>query len=196
MIQAANIVKIRKAQVFFQKKVNFPIPFLRFKGRVHSPRPGPNERGGHPHAAGLETARHRFAAWVRRQQSATTAAAQRQEPAGKPEAQEHIVGRLQVRYRRGTEHECPHPVGGDIVLHAVDAVLHRHAPHLTAHQCLAASTAQLIKRHTAPVIGRVGRCHGQLLWCLGYHWIVGWIVIHCLQVLRTVCSQIVRWDSR
>ena len=122
--QAANIGKIRKTQTFFIKKVFF--------------------------SSQKEAMIHGFRGNNGRSTATAAVTSQRQKPAREPEAQQHIVGRLEVRNGIGAKHERTDAVVRHIVLDIVEAVLHSGASHLTAHQGFGAGTPELLERHSLP----------------------------------------------
>jgi len=121
--------------------------------------------------------------------AAATAATQVHEPARESDAQQHIVGCFEVADRAGPEHEGTQAVALDVVLDITQVVLHGGTPHFTAHEGLGAGTPQLIERHALPLLILVGHGHiAAVDACI--------TTTHCLQVLGTTGSQIVRWDPR
>lgn len=87
-----------------------------------------------------------------------TVAAQVHDPSRDLEAQQDIIGSLQVGDGARAEHERTHTIARDVTLDALKIVLHRGASHLTAHEGLATGAPQFVERHATPVIGCI-RCH-------------------------------------
>ena len=82
----------------------------------------------------------RFLSFFTLSAAATAVIAQSQEPSRELETQQHIVGCIEVVDRARAEHERTDTVVLDVTLEAVDAVLHRSSPHLTADKGFAFKT--------------------------------------------------------